>query len=77
MKKLIVLIFLALLILPSVLAINLDINKTSSDEVMILDLEAPAIFDLEITNNGPEDDLFLYAFFGLLQEPKQTIHLNK
>ncbi len=56
--------FLVLFFLPLVLAVNLEVQKTSSDEVMIIDLNKPAIFDLSIKNNGPTDEFMIYTFFG-------------
>ncbi len=75
MKKLFVLLLIGL-ILPAVCAVNLDVNKTSSDEVMILDINTPAVIDLKITNHGISDDFQIYTFFGLLDKPKEKIHIN-
>lgn len=69
-------LLLITLILPTLCAINLEINKTSDNEVMILDLEAPAIFDLTIKNNGPSDSFEFFTFFSLLQEPTEKIQIN-
>lgn len=72
MKKIIVSLLITLLILQSVLAINLGIEKQSSNEVMILDLDEPAIFDLQIKNNGPSDNFQFYTFFTPTLYPKGT-----
>ena len=76
MKKILLTLFIFLL-LPSVFAVNLEINKTSSDEVMVLDLDSPVIFDLKIKNNGETDNFIFYTFFGILDEPKGKIHISQ
>ena len=67
--------FLVLLFLPVVLAVDLTVQKNSLDEVMIIDLNKPAVFDLSIKNNGPTDEFMIYTFFGTgsLPEEKFTI----
>lgn len=62
---------LTLLIIPSILAVNLQIEKLNSEEVMILDLGNSAVFDLKIKNNGPTDDFQIYTFFGSGYSPKE------
>ncbi len=74
MKK-ISFILLILLIIPSILAIDLDIEKTSSDETMIIGLERPTVFDLEVTNNGTGDNFFFYTFFGGNSYPTEKINI--
>ncbi len=76
MKKIITLLLIVLLF-PALSAIKLDINKTSENEVMILDLEVPAVFNLEITNNGPTDEFEFYTFFTLLEEPSEPVLINR
>ena len=66
----IVLIFL--LILHSVLALNLDVKKISSNEVMIFGVKEPVIFDLEITNNGADDNIKFYNLVGFEMFPIGT-----
>lgn len=65
-----------ILLLPGVLSVNLDVEKSSSDEIMILDIESPATFNLEVTNNGVSDSFTFYTFFGLLESPKEAIKIN-
>ncbi|GAI68935.1 unnamed protein product, partial [marine sediment metagenome] len=64
-------------ILPTIAAINLQIEKQSSNEVMILDLNNPAIFNLNVTNHGPSDDFLFYTFFGITTQPTGTVHINQ
>ncbi len=75
MRKLFVLM-LALLILPSVLAVNLDIDRNSENEVLILDLNQPATFELNVTNNGATDNFLFYTFFGGGIEPRERVQIN-
>ncbi len=78
MKKEIILgTALFLLLLNSVLAINLNVEKESSGEAMIAGLNEPAIFDLKITNLGTGDDFMFYSFFGSSMHPKGTVHINQ
>jgi len=63
------------LILPSVLAIDLSIQKQTSDEVMIVDLNLPAVVNLIVTNNGYADKFLFYTFFGIGLEPSERIEI--
>lgn len=56
-------IVLILLLLPSIIAINLDVDKISTEETMISGLKAPVVFNLSITNLGQTDN---FEFFNLL-----------
>ncbi|MFA5953373.1 MAG: hypothetical protein WC812_02155 [Candidatus Pacearchaeota archaeon] len=67
---------LALLIIPFVTPIDLTIEKQPSNEVMIVDLNQPAIINLRITNNGPSNSFLFYTFFGLGLEPSGRITIN-
>ncbi len=75
MRKLIVFL-LIVLIFPVISAINLDIEKTSQNEVMILDLEVPTVFTFEIENNGAPDEFEFYTFFALIEEPTEKIFID-
>ncbi|MEK6817307.1 MAG: hypothetical protein AABX80_00750 [Nanoarchaeota archaeon] len=68
--------FLALLLLSLVSAVDLEVQKESSDEVMIIDLNKPAVFDLSIKNNGPTDDFMIYTFFGSGSLPKEKFAIS-
>lgn len=76
MRKILYL-FAILLLLPTVLAVNLEVNKTSSDEVMIMGFNEPAIFSVDITNNGKTDYFSIYTFFGKGIEPRDLIKIEK
>ncbi len=76
MKKISILLLL-LLIIPSILAIDIDIEKTSSGETMIIDLERPTVFDLDVTNNGEGNNFLFYTFFGGNSYPTEKIYITQ
>ncbi|MCX6749670.1 MAG: hypothetical protein NTW17_02925 [Candidatus Pacearchaeota archaeon] len=63
MKKVFFLIAL-MIILPSVLAIDIDVQKNSQNEVLITDLNKPVVFDLSIKNNQMSDNFEFYNLAG-------------
>lgn len=75
MKKIFVLL-LVMFLLPTIVAINLGIEKQSTNEVMIVDLNKPAIFDLNITNFGASDNFMFYSFFGSSMYPRGTVRIE-
>jgi hypothetical protein len=76
MKKIFSLVIITLLIFPLISAVNLKIEKDTDDEVMIIGLEMPALFDLKITNLGGADNLMFYNFFGTDTLPKGTVGIG-
>lgn len=76
MKKILISLILALLILPTIFALDLEVEKKSTDMVMIRGLTEPIVFDLEITNNGPTDTFRLYNLQGFLLNPNKGISIN-
>lgn len=75
MKKLIQIIFFLFLISP-VLALNLEIEKQSSNEVLIAELDKPVIFELKITNLGGSDNIGFYNLIGFKIFPVGTTEIN-
>ncbi len=75
MKK--IALLLILLILPSILAINLKVERQSSDEVMIIGLKDSTIFDLKITNLGATDNFEFYNLLGFEMFPIGTTPINQ
>lgn len=75
MKKILFFI-LAFLLIPSVFAINIEVTKQSSKEIIVRNAENPAIFGVDVKNNGPDDDFMFYSFFGASFYPKGTVHIN-
>lgn len=77
MKKIFLsILFLFIFILPLISSANLKIEQKTSDVAMILGLDMPAIFDLEITNIGESDYFMFYNFFGSETFPKGTVLIN-
>lgn len=75
MKRAILLMIL-ILVLPSILAIDLKVEKLTSDEAMIMGLNKPTIVLLNITNNGVEGDFSFYTFFGAGMDPKEPVRIK-
>ena len=67
---------LVLMILPSVLALSLKVEKVSSDEVMVADLNQPAEFVLNITNTGASDYIEFYNLLGFQMFPVGTTYIG-
>ncbi|MBA7628021.1 hypothetical protein ES703_35491 [subsurface metagenome] len=76
MRKIFILI-LVLLIFPSVLAIDINVEKQSSNEVMIAGLDKPAVFDLKITNLGAASNFQFYNLLGFNILPDEKVHISK
>lgn len=76
MKKIFLFIFV-LFLLPSILAINLDIKEKNSSNIIIQGINQPAIFNLKITNLGPTDNLQFYNLLGFSMAPKGTVLFNQ
>ena len=76
MKKLLGLLILGLLILPSVLAIDIDLEKRSSRDVIVAGLDDPAIFTFDITNNEATDDFYFFNLLGFSLSPNETIEIK-
>jgi hypothetical protein len=80
MKKSITLFLMFLsiiLVVPSVIALDIEVEKLSSNEVYILGLNEPVSFDLRITNLGSSEDITFYSFFAQQLYPKDSILLEK
>jgi len=80
MKKSLFLI-LGLLLLANLAAaedtINLEIEKTTINNVIVSELNSPATFKLKIKNNGPSDIFEIYSLVGVDMTPKGTIQINQ
>lgn len=77
MKKHILIILGILILLPFVLAIDISIEKQSSNEVMIVDVGEPVLIDLKVTNNGLPDKFLFYTFFGQGLEPADRVEMGE
>ena len=57
-------------------AINLKVEKISSSEAWVSDLDKPVVFDLKITNLGSSDSFSFYNLLGFRMFPVGTVHFN-
>ena len=71
MKKIILMFLLISLVIPSVLAINLEIEKQSTGEVLIAELNNRIVFDLKITNLGSSSNFEFFNLLGFLMSPEK------
>ncbi len=76
MKKLLGLLILGLLVLPSVLAINITLDKQDAMDVVVSGIDAPAKFTYNITNNGEDDEFFFFNLFGFTLSPDELVSID-
>lgn len=76
MRKLFILLLILLIVLPSATALNLDIEKLSSKEVMVAGINEPAVFEIRVTNNGDQDNLRFDNLLGFRMFPIGTIPIK-
>ena len=79
MKKVNLFLFgvvIAIILVQSVLAVNLNVQKVSSKEVMIQGLDEPATFSVKVDNFGPSDSFSFYTYFGTGITPTSSIQIN-
>ena len=78
MKKLfiITLFIFAILLVSSVSAINVQVEKLSDGEVLVIDTEKPVVFDLNIKNLEARDDFEFYNLLGFEMFPIGTINIG-
>lgn len=70
-----ILIILLLFIIPGVLAVNLEVQRLTQDDVIILGLGKAATFDLRITNHGSDDSFQFYSYFGTGTLPRGAVSI--
>ncbi len=76
MKRVLIFTLIALLILPFISAINLQIEQQNPTGVMIPELNEPAAFDLKIKNLGTSDNFEFYNLLGFTMTPAEKIAIN-
>ncbi|MEK6898194.1 MAG: hypothetical protein AABX28_02435 [Nanoarchaeota archaeon] len=75
MKK--ILFFITLVFLVGfVSAINLNVEKLSSNEVIIKNVNQPAIFNISVKNLGTPDYFEFYNLLGFSMAPKGTVYFD-
>ena len=75
MKKMFLLLF-AVILLPSLFGLNLEIDKRSSDEIMISEFQNPVTFELDIRNTGDDDEIYFYNLVGFQMSPDYKIPIE-
>ncbi len=71
-------ILMGLIILPLVCAdnaLNLKIEKTTINNVIVSELNNPAVFNLKITNLGAGNDFQIFSLIGVDMTPKGTFKI--
>jgi len=76
MRKILAILFVMVL-LPFVIAVNLNVEKLSSNEVLIKGLSESTNYKLSVTNNGNSDILSFYTFFEGGITPSNGIAFKK
>ncbi|MDO8467546.1 MAG: hypothetical protein Q7S56_01190 [Nanoarchaeota archaeon] len=76
-NKFLVMFFLALLIVPLIAADDITVKKLSSNEVMIADLNAPATFNISITNERLGQTFTINNELGFFTEPSDPIRIKQ
>jgi len=71
MKKGLFTFLVALFLLPSLFSLNLEIEKLSHNEAMIVGVDEPATFDIKVTNLGAETSVEIYNLVGLRMVPSK------
>src|SRR3989339_858778 len=76
MKKVIIFALILMFVFPCILGVSLDVEKESANEVLIMGLNEPAVFDLKITNYGEDDYFQFYNLLGFSMFPIGTVQIN-
>lgn len=76
MKKVILLTLLAVFIIPTIFALNVNVQTNTTSAVVITHVNEPAVFNLQITNMGPSDNFHLYNLLGYEMMPTNSFHID-
>ncbi len=71
-----ILFLMFILLIPLVLAINLQVDKSDESEVLILGLNKSSIFELQVTNLGASNSFGFYNLLGYKIFPVGTVYIN-
>ncbi len=75
MKKLVVFLLLFVALIQFSSAIELDISKSAVQNVVVRELEEPALFNVTVKNLGSADTFHIYSLVGVKLEP-ENIYLG-
>ncbi len=73
MKRVLICVIFGLMFFPMILGLDLEVEKKSSGEVLVLGTNQYATFDLEVTNNGPSEEIKFYNLVGFEMLPSEHI----
>ncbi|MCU0642254.1 MAG: hypothetical protein MUF61_01580 [archaeon] len=78
MKKGIIsaLILMSLLIMSSVSALDISVDKADKGSVLVSELKNPAVFDFTITNRGANESVEIYSLIGVSFSPRGNFVLS-
>jgi len=70
-----VLFIFVILLSSSASAINVQVEKLSENEVLVIDTGKPVVFDLDVKNLGETEDFNFYNLLGFEMLPTETINI--
>ena len=77
MKKAIILFMgMVILVLPAILALNVNVQSGSQNLVLVKELNNPVSFNVSITNNGPSDNFNVYNLIGFSMTPSNKFYIS-
>ncbi len=71
-KSLFVTLIVLFLVMPSVSAINVEVEKITKQGLYINELDNTIVFDLNMTNHGASDDFQIYNLLGFTMNPEEV-----
>ncbi len=77
MIKKVLIFFCMILLLPGVYSLNLTVEKVSGDVISISNFKDPIKVKYNLTNNGEDNDFFIYNLLGFTVEPDEKISIKK
>jgi len=77
MKKLVTSLLLTILLFQLVLAVDLEVEITNPKDVILVELDNPASFTLEITNNDISDSFEIFSLVGVSIFPKESFPIDE
>jgi hypothetical protein len=76
MKKVFLLSLLAIFVLPTIFALNVNVQTNTTNAVLITSVNEPVVFNLQIQNLGPSDDFYIYNLLGYVMNPTSAVHID-
>lgn len=75
-KQALVIFFLLFISISLISAIDLDVRERPIVTSAIIELNEPAVFNLQITNNGEGDNFKIYSLVGVRLEPTEEFFID-